>query len=306
MPETTPRISVILPTRNRATLVGRAIDSVLAQTCRDFELIVIDDASTDNTVAVLGAIGDPRLVVRRLTSAGGAAAARNHGLSVARGEFVGFQDSDDTWRPEKLERQLTALETAGATAVASVCSFRHIFPNRTRDIIHSPGVVPGPEVARRIVYGLSLGTVSLMARRRAVNEAGGFDETLPRLQDIELCLRLSEKGAFVFLDAVLQDIYFTSDSISADAARFHEALDAIASRHRDLFERHPRGHAWQLYRAGKYHAFDGNTGAATSLLAASLRRNPANWRTLVMLAATVLHLAPLLGRRGNRTGEGAR
>jgi hypothetical protein len=61
-----------------------------------------------------------------------------------------------------------------------------------------------------------------------------------------------------------------------------------------------------LYRAGKYHAFDGNTGAATSLLAASLRRNPANWRTLVMLAATVLHLAPLLGRRGNRTGEGAR
>jgi len=104
------RTSVVIPSYNYALLVGEAIRSVQDQTVDDLEIIVIDDGSTDDTPEVLGAIDDPRLIVRRVPN-GGVAAARNIALEMARGEFIAFLDADDRWRPTKLERQLALFES---------------------------------------------------------------------------------------------------------------------------------------------------------------------------------------------------
>jgi len=99
-------VSVILPSFNRSNVLAGAIGSVLTQSFRDLELIVVDDGSTENLKAVVETINDPRLSYVRRAMNGGAAAARNTGLLEARGEFIAFQDSDDIWLPGKLQRQL--------------------------------------------------------------------------------------------------------------------------------------------------------------------------------------------------------
>ena len=98
-----PRVSVIIPTYNRAHLIGRAIQSVLAQTYQDFEVIVVDDGSTDNTEEVVLNFGSEKMRYIRHGTNRGVAAARNTGIRNARGEYIAFQDSDDEWYPNRLE-----------------------------------------------------------------------------------------------------------------------------------------------------------------------------------------------------------
>jgi glycosyltransferase involved in cell wall biosynthesis len=109
----TPRVSVIIPAYNRAETITTAIRSVQAQSIGDWELLVVDDASTDNTVAVVESILDPRIRLLRQTTNGGPSVARQTGVDAASGEFVALLDSDDEWLPEKLAKQLQS----GASAV---------------------------------------------------------------------------------------------------------------------------------------------------------------------------------------------
>src|SRR5262245_61054408 len=109
---TVPAISVILPTYNRAALLPRAVQSAIAQTYQNFELIIVDDGSTDDTPTIIRTFTDPRIVgVRR--SHAGAAAAENAGLARARGQFIGFLDDDDEWLSGKLAAQMLAFTQAG-------------------------------------------------------------------------------------------------------------------------------------------------------------------------------------------------
>ena len=96
-----PTVSVIIPTYNRANLIGRSIQSVLGQTYRDFEVIIIDDNSTDNTGEVVRSFRDPRIIYIKLSSNSGVSAARNQGIQMAKGTYIAFQDSDDEWFPHK-------------------------------------------------------------------------------------------------------------------------------------------------------------------------------------------------------------
>lgn len=109
-----PTVSVVIPTYNRAALLGRSIRSVLGQSYKDFELIVIDDGSTDETSHVVADFADPRIRYLPLPHNTGAGAARNAGVRVARGKFLAFQDSDDEWLPSKLAKQISAFESGPA------------------------------------------------------------------------------------------------------------------------------------------------------------------------------------------------
>ncbi len=120
-----PVVSIIVPTYNRAQLLPRAIRSVLRQTYANFELLIVDDGSTDETAAVVArAFSDPRITYWRLPNNSGVGAARNHGLEQARGRFIALLDSDDEWHPEKLELQVQALESApDPTHSACYCAY---------------------------------------------------------------------------------------------------------------------------------------------------------------------------------------
>jgi glycosyltransferase involved in cell wall biosynthesis len=285
-----PRVSVILPTYNRAHLLPRAIESVLAQTHADFELIVVDDASTDETADVVAGINDARVSLYRLDANGGAAAARNVGLAHARGEFLAFIDSDDTWSPRKLEAQMAAMARSSDRAGLCVCSItvhrgRETFTNRWED-----EEIHGEDALARIAGGIGYGTLSWLVRRRAIDDAGGFDGTLPRLQDYELTIRIARAWNVRTLSESMATANVQPDSLSSSARRYAEALEAILERHHDVFERFPRGHSHMLFRAGKYHAIEGRRREAERWFRRALAIDSGNVRALggLLLCATGL------------------
>ena len=200
-----PAVSVLVPTRDRAHYLGDAIRSVLDQTDRDFEVIVIDDGSTDGTSGLMATIGDPR--VRYLVrSGGGIGAAMNAGLRVARGRYIARIASDDRWLPRLLETLVPVL--AGDPRLAAVYAAAQAMDAAGRPLRHvqgTPGRYPG-DALRSLLFDDSTCTVALLARRASIEAAGGYDEALPANEDWDLCLRMALHGPFRFVDAVLARI----------------------------------------------------------------------------------------------------
>ncbi len=181
-------VSVIIPTFNRWPMVGEAVDSVLAQTVSDYELIVVDDGSTDETPLRLRDYGARLTVLTQ--SRRGVAAARNEGVRHATGSYLAFLDSDDLWHPRKLRRQLDFMESNPAVEIC-----------QTDEIWIRDGVRVNPRNKHRKPSGdifrasLELCLVSpsaVMMRRELFERARGFDESLPVCEDYDLWLRISK------------------------------------------------------------------------------------------------------------------
>jgi glycosyltransferase involved in cell wall biosynthesis len=194
-----PRVSVIIPTRNRSWCLPEAVDSVLSQTYENLELIVVDDGSTDDTPALLARYGS-RLRCLRQTNRG-VSAARNRGLPAANGTLIAFLDSDDIWQPEKLTRQ---VEFFNRQPAAKICQTEETWIRR--------GVRVNPKRRHRKPSGwifeasLALCLVSpsaVMMRRELLEEMGGFDESLPACEDYDLWLRVSLRYPIHLIDEPL-------------------------------------------------------------------------------------------------------
>lgn len=194
-----PLVSVILPTYNRAAWVAEAVDSVLSQEGAAFELIVVDDGSSDQTPQVLAAYGD-RLRVLRLER-GGVSRARNRGVAASRGELLAFLDSDDLWQPGKLADQVVFM---AAHPEIDICQTEEIWVRNGRRV--------NPRRRHRKTAGmffersLELCLVSpsaVMMRRRLFEVFGGFDEALPACEDYDLWLRIGCRHAVGLIEAPL-------------------------------------------------------------------------------------------------------
>ena len=153
-------ISVVLPAYNRRNTVRKAVESVLNQTERDIECIVVDDASTDDTAGVLTEISDSRLRIIRLTENSGACHARNVGVQAAKGEYIVFQDSDDCFHPDKLERQLAFLQETGADVV--FCGMNRICGQQTEVF---PAYVPDKCINRIDLLEANLASTQCIFRK---------------------------------------------------------------------------------------------------------------------------------------------
>lgn len=196
-----PLVSVVMPTRNRAAFLHRAIRSVLAQTETRIELIVVDDASSDETPAVVAqyAQADSRVRGVRNEIAAGGGGARNIGIRSGDGQWVAFIDDDDEWLPEKLERQLALLEGDSA-AVACSCGFEQHFPSGKVRTVH----LPDRPALEDLLVGSVLGGASMCVCSRRVLEAiGGYDTSLRSGQDWDLWTRLREQGEIAVCREVL-------------------------------------------------------------------------------------------------------
>ncbi len=185
--EKAPRVSVIIPTYNRAGIIAEAVDSVLAQDYKDFELIVVDDGSTDNTSEVMARYGDDVRVLFQENK--GVSAARNRGITEASGKLIAFLDSDDLWLPQKLSTQ---VEFFSQRPDALIC--------QTEEVWLRNGIRINPKHRHKKPSGmifepsLKLCLVSpsaVMIRRDLLDRTGGFDETLPACEDYDLWLRIS-------------------------------------------------------------------------------------------------------------------
>ena len=217
-PPPTPAVSIVLPTFNRARLLRRSIESVLAQTDGDFELIVVDDGSADDTDEVVRGSADPRVVYLRLPQNRGLPAARNAGIDIARGTCLAFQDSDDVWLPEKLERQRRLL-AANPDAAVVYCDMLRIGAGGERLYFRSPGIVPqrlvNPETGYWQTYMLAMQPTLI---RRACLAETRFDERLVFFEDLDLHLRLARHHRYVYLPEPLVE-YHDTGGMTADRRR---------------------------------------------------------------------------------------
>lgn len=198
-----PRVSVILPVYNRAATIRRCVDSVRAQTVSDWELVVVDDASSDGTTAIIAGYHDPRIRILRHEQNRGAAAARNTALRDARCEFLAWIDSDDEWLPDKLAQQLALLERTGADACACdyfMSTAGHEHPVR----------IPASADWRRTLHTecrLAAGS-TLLVRRACVEKIGLLDESLRSHEDWDWCLRLAKHFRLTVVPELLARIHY--------------------------------------------------------------------------------------------------
>lgn len=209
-----PKVSVIIPTYNRAANVRYGIDSVLAQTVTDLEVIVVDDGSSDNTGALLRETYGTK--IRYYFQANhGASAARNRGIEEARGDWIAFLDSDDLWEKDKLEWQFKALERFGpqcAACYTDVRIFNHpesrtFFQMAEENYRHEETMGVNTDVLRLLVRPGGAGMVvclsSFLARADVVRQTGGLDSKLLYSEDSDFLFRLAMLTGFCYVNRPL-------------------------------------------------------------------------------------------------------
>lgn len=215
-------VSIILSTYNRAALLPRSIASVLGQTYGDFELIVVDDGSQDDSARVVARFADERIRYVRLAKNGGLPAARNAGLAQARGAYIAFQDSDDEWLSEKLERQRRELETHPEAAVVYGDMFRVCADGRVL-YLRSPTIVRGrlinPQTRYWQSYMLALQPALI---RRACFDRFRFDEGLGTFDDLDFYLRIAQHYEFLHRQEPLVKYYETQGLTSDRCAELRD------------------------------------------------------------------------------------
>ncbi len=197
-------VTIVIPTYNRANVLPRAVNSVLAQTFQDFEIIIVDDCSKDNTVDVVRGFSDPRIKFIQHEQNKGGNATRNTGIKAAIGEFIAFLDSDDEWLPKKLEKQLPLFRNAN---VGLVYCGQKCFNEHTGQIFdflhHKRG-----NVFYDMLTGNEVGSLSaVIVRSECIRKIDGMDEQLKSCQDWDLYIRLSKICQFDFVNECLINYY---------------------------------------------------------------------------------------------------
>lgn len=282
-----PTVSVILPTRDRAGLLAMSAGSVLAQTYRDLELIVVDDGSREDIESAVRALGDSRARYLRRSETGGPAAARNDGLRAARGRLVAFQDSDDEWLLDKLELQVQTLEDNRGDGMC-VCGLLRRLSGRVRP--YAPRPVPPSKymgfadiAAQPITY-----TQTWLAPRKALLDAGGFDERLRVWEDWELLLRLAQRLRIRTLDRPLVLSEQAADSLTHDNGAFLEALALILDKHAEALARHRRRRAGLHYARARLLIYAERMGEARRSLLRAVIDRPWHVRAWALLGGSAL------------------
>jgi len=203
-------ISIIIPTFNRAEYIGEAIDSVLAQTYKDYEIIVVDDGSTDNTQKVLEQYEGK--IKYFFKENGGEASARNYGIEKAQGEFIAYLDSDDLWCPEKLELQMQEFEKDEKVGLVHT-SMEVVTEDGTSTGEYkptSPAETPMDFLENKRIL------MCVLVKKEIFSQLGLFDETMRIGVDTDMWLRLSQKYKIKYIDKPLAKVRKHDTNISSD------------------------------------------------------------------------------------------
>ncbi|HZF01834.1 MAG TPA: glycosyltransferase [Methylomirabilota bacterium] len=224
-----PLVSVIIPVFNRAHCVANAVESVLAQTFRNFEIIAVDDGSTDGTAEVLEKFGDQIRLLRQKNR--GVSAARNAGIRAARGKWIAFLDSDDRWFPEKLDRQLAAMEKYPVKMSFTRCM--NAQGELLRDIEFVSAALREPEIflVENAVDSICLSPrhpliQTMIVEKEILENTGLFDESFHAAEDAELIFRLSFLSGFIYVDHPLTIVFENS----SNSLTYSVKLDSLARR----------------------------------------------------------------------------
>jgi glycosyltransferase involved in cell wall biosynthesis len=279
-------VSVIIPTYNRAQFVERAVRSVLAQTYEDFELLVIDDGSSDQTQNTIKRIPDRRIKYIRHSNNKGVSAARNTGIKHAEGNFIALLDDDDVWLPTKLEQQMKYFQTrpdAGAvyTGCISIDSksnepMRNIFPNAVqfKDLLRDNYCEGAPS--------------SILIKKDCFKKVGLFDETLPFCEDWDMWIRLARFYEVNVLDQLLVKRY-------EHASCMHKNFDLAIEGREMLLTKISDDSLWDKklmsshrVAIGSLHCYNGNMGEGRRSFREAMKNNPISMKPYILYCSALL------------------
>ena len=243
-----PLVTVVTPAYNVAKYIGEAVDSVLRQTFRNFEYLVVDDGSVDNSVDVIKAHAgdDPRF---RLVKGEhrGLSAARNAGIREAKGEYIGFLDGDDRWHPKFLERQLRLIQSLSPDVGAVFCRSRLVLENGTLIFLQWQRAGRYDFDDFLVNCNPARNGSSMLVRKSCFADVGGFDEKLPYLEDIDMWLRIAEDSKTPVLwgsKYFLVDMRLRPGSMTRDRSGMEAVLQDILEAQTVKLRRLPAGHAY--------------------------------------------------------------
>lgn len=221
-------VSVIIPTYNRSKTVIRSINSILCQTYSNIELIIVDDGSDDNTYELVSAVQDERIMYIRNIKNVGVAQARNIGVKFSKGDYIAFNDSDDVWKQDKLEKQLKFL-CNNQNYHLCYCSYvlhkedKLIeFPNKSIEKYKMSG-----NIYEYLLERNWIGTPTIVISRKAFLDVCGFNKKLRALDDWEIVIKVSRLYQIKFLDDVLVDAYYSSNGITAGFDNYFNNAKAL-------------------------------------------------------------------------------
>ena len=234
------KVSAIITTRNRCDLLEHAIRSVCAQTVKDIECIVVDDASVDETQKRYE--HDPRIVYVRIDAkdSHGGNYARNQGLARATGEFVSFLDDDDEWLPEKIEKQLALYEQHPNSVIFCGRNFKKVNGGTVQSLQVIPPQKFSGNLSRLICTTYVTSTSCLFFPKRLLDQIGNFDEKLTFWQEYELCIRLAQVAEFHFVPEALVvclDDVGGAPRVSNKVLNWKENVTYIRDKHKALYEK---------------------------------------------------------------------
>ena len=307
-----PRVSVVVPTHNRADLLPRAIDSVLAQTYGDYEVVIVDDCSSDDTQAVIAGFSDPRIRSFRHDRNRGQSAAVNTGIEHARGDYVGFLDDDDEWLPRKLEGQVALLDSAPPTVGLVYGWMDRVDDSDGRVTPAYRNTVEGDIFESALALSIPGPTIVLLIRSSVIREVGGMDGSLLRHNDIDLISRVAKRYRAAVLREVVARAHYSHShermgednpkNLSAAAGFLRGHMAKFAD---DLRER-PRARAAVLRRLASVETMRGNRGTALAAIASAFRLDPAGVIAALLRnrGLTARVLARFLPGRSGRLGHG--
>lgn len=229
-------ISVVIPTYNREKYIGRAVETVLAQKkqgedYRILEILIVDDGSTDNTSNVINAIGDDRIVYHPLPVNGGAIAAWNTGINIAKGDWIAFQDSDDEWHEDKLFKQVAyAIQHPDCSLISH--QFKAFFADGTDMCTR---VVDSDNMIKELAQSNFIGTPTMLVKKNALLDTGGFNDKIKALQDWDFVVKFASKYKIGMVPEVLLDVDMTVEGMSADASKYYESRCRIIAENKKIF-----------------------------------------------------------------------
>jgi glycosyltransferase involved in cell wall biosynthesis len=231
-----PKVSVVVPTHNRAAFLREAISSVLDQTFQDFEIIVVDDASEDETSEVVRGFADNRIKYIRHDVGRRVAATRNTGISHSLGRYIAFLDDDDSWLKDKLQRQLDLIESSSANTGVVYTSFTRVETCTVEAPIYSNPTKKRGHLLNELSSGNWVGTAStVLLKRECLDKVGLFDEQIDFGEEYDLWIRISREFDFEYIEEPLVVYRVHEKKLSTDYNVMIRGKEAQLQKHAQLF-----------------------------------------------------------------------
>jgi glycosyltransferase involved in cell wall biosynthesis len=225
-----PLVSIVIPTYNHAPMLQRALATVIEQTYQNWNAIVVNNYSTDNTLEVVAKFNDPRIQCVNFRNNGVIGASRNEGIKLATGEYVAFLDSDDTWFPTKIEKCVASLENGSDL----VCHAEYWIDESGKSRLVTYGPSEAATHHNLIYKGNRISTSATMVRATLLKEVSGFDVSheLISTEDYDLWIRLAAKSnKFAFIDEPLGEYHRHDNNVSANIEKHLAAELALLTKH---------------------------------------------------------------------------